>query len=90
MNIYNGMHTGSLNARSGDTADVQNILCDLFDAYSVSVNGGENHMDLSSWRHFYRQTGMPDERIRADTLDIIFHSYLTKRKGQERYSQSFL
>ncbi len=84
--MYNGIHNGSLNARSGDTADVQNILRDLFDAYSVSINGGEKpHMDLSSWRHFYRQTGIPDERIRADALDTMFHSFLSRRKGQGRY-----
>ena len=86
MSNDKGMNNGSFNGRSKDNFDVQNILCDLFDAYSVSVGGGENHMDLSSWRHFYRQTGIPDERIRADILDMMFQSLVcvSRRNGRER------
>jgi hypothetical protein len=84
MSNYNGMHNGSFNERSKDNFDVQNILFDLFDAYSVSIGGGENHMDLSSWRHFYRQNEIPDDRIRADTLDMMFQSCVSRRNGRER------
>ena len=78
---------GTTNSKSGDIADAQNILQDLFESYSSS-NGEESSMDLSSWRHFYRQTGLVDERITADKLDKMFQNCLSSNRRQNRQFRS--
>jgi hypothetical protein len=46
-------------------------------------------MDLSSWRHFYRQTGLEDERMTKDKFDAMFDIHLSNNQEKTRHISAY-
>ena len=77
-------NTITMHTKAGGSIEIENILYDVFQMYSVSIKGEENHMDMSSWRHFYRQIGLVDDRMTSEKLDAVFDGYFSNHLGNSR------